>query len=201
MMPMPPTSSDTAAMPASSAGERRGRLAQHVEQVGLVADAEVVWADSARRRCERRRAVWISPIAAGSESSALDARPDVVDAIGAEDAEAARVERNENLLVSVAESGRALASHDADHGELASRRCESVSPMKASRIGDVEQRQDVGAEHGDARTPMFSAAVNIAPIADREPAHVEEVRRVPVTCTLVFLVPPHDLQRSDPAAA
>ena len=86
--------------------EHRGRLAQRVEDVGLIANAEIVLARLSG--CDARGAARrvISSIASGISSS-LDASAKMSSsAIGLEETIARRAERNEDLVVGATESGR-----------------------------------------------------------------------------------------------
>ena len=118
MMPMPPTSSDTAAMPDSRYVMTSRRLLRRRQDVGLIADLEIV-----------RRAL-PNPVLAAKHALnvghrvrdlvfALGERADRLETIGAVHAEARRVDRNEDLIVRILERVcLALRREHADDGEL-----------------------------------------------------------------------------------
>ena len=187
MMPMPPTRSDTAAMPASSA--------VNVAVVSLSTLSRSAWLRmlksfgwSWRRRCVRRSAVWISPIATGERVFRVDARPDVVDPIGAEDLKAPGLERDEDLLVGVAEAGRTLSGHHADHRELPRRDADLLAD---DGLADRRRRAAAGRRRRArrrARDPCSPRGVNMRPSAIVKPRTSRKFGAVPVTCTFVFLL-------------
>ena len=84
-------------------------LAERAEQVRLIPNAEVVRAARRQGGASGAAPAGFHPSRRSTRIRRRDARPDVVDAIRAEDPEPARAERDENLLVVVAEAGRALA--------------------------------------------------------------------------------------------
>ena len=106
MMPMPPTSRLTAAMPREQVREHLRRLAERVQEVGLVADLEVVRL-ALREPCSRRRILWISAIATGMLLLGRREHADRAQPVVPISAVARGLIGDQDLVVGVAEAGAA----------------------------------------------------------------------------------------------
>ena len=149
MMPMPPTSSDTAAIPASSMVMRLGAVVLGRRGLGEVADREVVGARPAPGRWRSRSSsvIWRWARAVASAERGADVqRPGDVGGQAALDAGLEGLDRDEHAVVEVLPGGRlALARQHADDGE----RDAADAHRAADRIGaGAEQVVDHGlAQH------------------------------------------------------
>ena len=133
--------------PGEQHGERLRRLAQHAQEIRLVAHREVVRPVGARAMRAPDGALDLGH-RHGHRILGADERPDVVDAVRAEDLEWAGLERDQNLLVGVTEARHSLLREHADDRERASG---DPNPFVEQRVRIVgaEQRQDIGAKHRD----------------------------------------------------
>ena len=114
MMPMPPTSSDTAAMPDSRYVITCVVSSRRREDVGLIADLEIVRRALANAMLAAQHALDVRH-RVRNLLFALGERADRLQAIGAVHAEARRVDRDEDLVVRILERARlALRRQHAD---------------------------------------------------------------------------------------
>ena len=118
MMPMPPTSRLTAAMPASSVVNTCVVSPSVCEKVRLIANAEIVGLTLSQLMRPAHGRLNLGH-RVGNVVLARREREDVVELLRLEDAIPTGAERNENVVVRTAEAGaRALGLENADHREL-----------------------------------------------------------------------------------
>src|SRR5687768_7135967 len=155
--------------------ENLGRLSEGVEEIRLTPDLEVVVATGQQTVLPPQHFLDLCH-GVGDRRLARRDHTDLADAIRSEDAELRRTERNQHLIVGIAEAaGRPLRRQNPDHLELDSTNSH-VLPNQIARVGDAEVVDYRRAHNGDSSALLVIDLGEHLPGSEVVLSHFEVIR-------------------------